>query len=256
MLGNAANFTGLNYFQALTLQAAKTTIGVPWAVEFWMQVQGDVSGLTQDYLINFGTSPGGDNSPAFIYDYLPDQLEMFMIGGRSAETGPTVADNNWHHVMWVLYGDGTVGVADRLDAWLDGVNVGNFRGTFSCSIKVSQNLLVGAALPGGIGGFEGRLDELAVYDLSSFATEEAVASQVEGLVTRHIGAATNPPPVLSIGLTGTEITISWDKPGFILQENDDLADSAGWTNVSGGGTSPVKITLPATGKNFYRLRQQ
>lgn len=254
-LGNAADFDGDNFFRAVSLTSGRAALSPPWAVEFWMQVQGDNSDERQDYLLNFGTSPGGDNGPAFIYDYNADQLEVFH-GPRTAD-GPLVSDDQWHHVVWVYYGDEATGVADRMDAWLDGVNLGNVRNDFGRSIKVNELLLVGAALQTGIGGFEGRLDELAVYDLARFTTEASVETHLQGLVARHRTAALNPPPAalppLVITQNGNQITISWSGAGPVLQQSSTLA---GWTDVPGGAASPVTITLaPGTPANFYRLRQ-
>ena len=252
-LGNAASFSGLNFFQALDLDTAKATLSAPWAVEFWMQVTGNNSANRADYLMNFGNP---DNAPAFIYDFKPDQLEVFGGAGGRSDNGPTLADNNWHHVMWVFYGDGVTGVADRLEAWVDGQNLGNARANYSRPISVNARLIVGAATPGGDNAFEGRLDEIAVYDLGNLATEAEVVTHVQDLVTRHLGAAANPPAVRKLTRSGDEITISWSRTGFVLQENADAANPAGWTDVPGGSASPVVITMPATGNKFYRLRSQ
>lgn len=253
-LGNAASFSGLNFFQALDLETAKTILPAPWAVEFWMQATGENTANRADYLLNFGTSP--DNYPAFIYDFKPDQLEVYGGEGGRSDNGPILADANWHHVLWVFYGDGASGVADRLEAWVDGVNLGNARNNYSRGVKVSEQLLVGAALANAANGFEGHLDELAVYDWSGLGSEAAVAAKAQDLVTRHRGAATNPPPRLAMARSATQLTLSWTRTGFVLQENSNLANAAGWSDVTGGSTSPVTLTLPASGHNFYRLRSQ
>jgi len=253
-LGRAAEFNGANFFQALRLDAGRPVLAAPWAVEFWMQVAGDNAAERQDYLLNFGTSPGGDNGPAFIYDYKPDQLEVFH--GARTDGGPEVSDEQWHHVVWVYYGDGASGVGDRMDAWLDGVNVGNVRSSFGRPIKVNEMLLVGAALPNGVGGFEGRIDEVAVYDLSRFATEAAIEAHLQGMVIRHRSAALAPlppvPPPLIIGANAGQVTLSWAGSGFTLQQSATLT---GWTDVPGGSISPVTITVtPEVPVKFYRLR--
>lgn len=254
-LGYAADLNGANFFRATQLNTGRASLAPPWAVEFWMQVGGANDSERQDYLINFGTSPGGDNGPAFIYDYKPDELEVYH--GNRTNLGPIVADDQWHHVVWVYYGDGVTGVADRMDAWLDGVNLGNVRDSFGRAIKTNEMILVGAALQDGVGGFEGRLDEVAVYDLGRFGTEAAVESHIAELVARHRNAAANPnppalPPLVITG-NGNQITISWTGTGFVLQQSTNLA---GWTPAPGGSTSPVVITVtPETPVQFFRLRQ-
>ena len=202
-LGNAVDVNGGNYFQADDLDMGILTVAPPWAVEFWMQVGGANtigSGDRQDYLLNFGNNP--DNSPAFIYDYKPDQLEIFV--GPRTDNGPIVSDVNWHHILWVYYGNGVAGVANRVEAFVDGVNLRrDVRGTFDNSrpLKLSERLLVGAATPAGIGGFEGRLDEVAVYRLTGLADEAAVRTRVTIMASNHYLAAFGPPGNAVITIT-------------------------------------------------------
>ncbi len=181
-LGNAADFNGRNYFAALTLRAGKAELAGAYAVEFWMQVQGDNSTDRQDYLLNIG-----GNSPALIYDFKADQLEMFA-GATRTDNGPVFNDNAWHHVLWVYYGDGIDGVADRVDAYLDGINYPAIGNLYTKRMNLGM-VLVGAALENLANGFEGRLDEVAIYDLSALPDEAAVNAKVEGMVTRHINSA-------------------------------------------------------------------
>ncbi len=256
-LGLAANFNGGNFFEAAELSTSKGELEGPWAVEFWMQPLGPNTpddGDRQNYLINFGGAP--DNSPAFIYDFKPDQLETFGGAAGRSDAGPTFNDSNWHHVMWVFYGDGINGVADRLECWLDGVASGNVRDTFSRGITVSSLLVVGAANTAHANGFQGRLDELAVYDLSDLPDEAAVTAKANELMTRHLLVATNPPPSLTIERSADQVTISWVGAGYVLQENDDVTNPDGWTDVDGGDASPVNLTLPGPGTGYYRLRNQ
>jgi hypothetical protein len=42
---------------------------------------------------------------------------------------------------------------------------------------------------------------------------------------------------------------------LVLQQNTQVANVAGWTNVASGNISPVVISLPAAGANFYRLKK-
>jgi hypothetical protein len=54
-----------------------------------------------------------------------------------------------------------------------------------------------------------------------------------------------------------KMTLTWTSTGFVLQENSNLGNPAGWANVPNGNVSPVIITLPTTNSaNFYRLRSQ
>ncbi len=246
-LGNAADFDGKGHFGTPQIDAGRPSIAAPWAVEFWMQVQGPNENEREDYLMNFG-----GNAPAFIYDYNPDLLEIFA-GSRTAG-GPWVTDTLWHHVLWIFYGDGLAGVADRADAYLDGTAFPYVRNTFTRALSLSGPLLVGAAAPGS-NGFQGRLDEIAVYDLAAVGDETAIQTWAEQLVARHRGTAVDTPAALVYTRSGAGITLSWTPPGFTLEQNDNVSDPAGWSAVPGGTASPVVLTIPSSGAKFYRLRK-
>jgi len=64
-------------------------------------------------------------------------------------------------------------------------------------------------------------------------------------------------PTLYIGHSGNTVTVYWQNvPGYVLQQNNNLATPAGWTPNSSwtttSGTNYLNITSP-TGNLFYRL---
>ena len=54
-----------------------------------------------------------------------------------------------------------------------------------------------------------------------------------------------------------KLRLSWSQTGFVLQQNGNLQDPAGWSNVPQGDVSPVVIDLATTGPapNYYRLKK-
>jgi hypothetical protein len=58
-------------------------------------------------------------------------------------------------------------------------------------------------------------------------------------------------PHLTIAREGSQVVIAWTGNGS-LQSAPDIKGT--WTDVQGGGTSPQRIDLPATGRSFYRVR--
>ena len=52
-----------------------------------------------------------------------------------------------------------------------------------------------------------------------------------------------------------QLELSWMPFGFALQENDNVSNSAGWTNVVGGASSP-KVLQFGGGNKFFRLKTQ
>lgn len=62
-------------------------------------------------------------------------------------------------------------------------------------------------------------------------------------------------PKLNIAQTGNNLTFTWNVVGAGLESNTNLANPNGWTAVPGSTTSPIVITLPTSGNNFYRIAQ-
>ncbi|MSU35548.1 MAG: hypothetical protein EXS36_10620 [Pedosphaera sp.] len=63
----------------------------------------------------------------------------------------------------------------------------------------------------------------------------------------------SPPVVLGLanGLSG--VTLSWERPGFVLEESPNAGGP--WTQVPGPVVSSPFKTLPGTGNRFFRLRR-
>lgn len=230
-LGNAADFSVGGFFSASALRTGKPVMTGAYAVEFWMQVQGDNATERADYIMNIG-----DNGPAMIYDFKPDQLEMFA--GSRTDNGPLVADAAWHHVLFVYYGDGVDGVEDRVDAYLDGTPYQNIGNLYSKRMDLSQ-IVVGAALANGANGFQGRTDEVAIYDLSSLLDSAAVTAKVSSMVTNHINTAKG-------GDASYAATVKADQP--LLYWTFDETD--------GNALQQMPITLPPVDNNLNDLPPQ
>jgi len=75
----------------------------------------------------------------------------------------------------------------------------------------------------------------------------------------HRISKVTPLPELAIRRSGTGLVISWTSPssGFVLEENPNPADAAGWSAsgyaVSDDGTNKSITILSPTGKLFFRL---
>ncbi len=62
----------------------------------------------------------------------------------------------------------------------------------------------------------------------------------------------SPPARLEFARSGDQLTLSWVAAGFVLQQNDNLANAAGWADVPNGKISPVTVTIGG-GSRFIRL---
>lgn len=155
--------------------------------------------------MNFG--PGGGNSPAIIYNFdaNPTFLEFFGQG-RTGQSGPTFTDDKWHHLFIVYYGDGVNGVDNRLDIYFDRVPF------TSAAVPPSQlaldQLFVGAALLNRANAFTGRLDEVAIYDLSSAGDAEAIEAKVTEMINSHFELAGAVPAAAQVVITSPPASVT------------------------------------------------
>jgi len=194
MLGRAADFTGGDgFFAADATGIGQGEMPGAWAIEFWVQFTGDLAGSTNQYVLNLGGSGGSWNNPSIIFDFesagTADNELQLLGGGDETQGGPQIVDTQWHHVLFVFYGDGDKrGVTSRADVLLDGRQRTLDRGTVTSRFDLAHQLLVGSDTTEMGCTLHGRLDELAFYDLSGLTVEQ-VQARAEEMARRHINAA-------------------------------------------------------------------
>lgn len=206
-----------------------------WALEMWFQVQGpNPPGTSRgDYLLEEIGPGGSTNNPGVIYDFNygagdQNRLELYR-GNRTAGQGPTVADTEWHHAVFAFYGNtGGFGIADRQDFWLDGRLAASASGTsFSSGFGLVQLALGNSVAGGGVDGFEGRIDEVALYDvgaqvavpLSDPTAQQRFADRLADLAARARSLERYPVPVASYAYTGLQ-----PHPSYTDTATAELAD--------------------------------
>jgi hypothetical protein len=239
-LGNAADMDGASTFRAADLDLG--ILGIDqWGLEFWMQLKPQTT-PRWDYILSLNDF----GSDALIYDFAPNQMRWESgTGGMYALDDQDT--NNWHHLMIVSYGALGLG---NLAFYLDGELITTNTVTPGSDFKTFSRVTVGDYKAGGGFGYLGRLDELAIYDLSAFSDVPTMQSYIEDMVARHAAAAM--APVLSFTRAGNQLTLSWTGNG-ILQETASLS-SPSWTDVPSGASSPVTVTI-GTGSQYFSLRK-
>jgi hypothetical protein len=178
------------------------------------------TGLFSDRFFSINTSPqvGGTINFAFA-----------MTGGNGISTGLKNM-NQWYHVAGVRQG---TAIRIYVDGALENSGtLNNFQDFTS-----DQRFCVAGGASGGVNNMQGLVDEVR---LSPSGLPPALFL--------------NAPPaaILNFSRSGNQLTLSWTASGFVLQENSSVTNAAGWSNVSGGNTSPVIINMNAAPK-FYRL---
>ncbi len=143
--------------------------------------------------------------------------------------------NQWYHVAAVR-GGGTLRV------YVDGVLAKSVADTLAGEdLTSSQHLSVGGSKEGD-GNFHSPFDGLI----------DEVRLTLAALPTNQFLNAVQSAPAVSITRTGNQVALAWAATGFVLQENENVTNSAGWTNLPNGGASPVIVPIEA-GQKFFRL---
>lgn len=160
---------------------------------------------------------------------------------NEVHSAAVVRDGQWHHIgmtydgsTYRLYVDGVRDGTKSFGGSAEGAP-GEPPWTFTLGRSLNPTF------PTGI--FAGNIDEAAFW---SQALSDA---QMFSLPRQSV------PFGLTIARNGNQATILWGGTGFVLQQNADLQNPGGWSDVDGGTSAPFTVNLRA-GPTFYRLRRQ
>lgn len=216
------------------------------AIAFWINCP-PPSGKAGIFDRRGGTNNWGDvlilnqdsaDSPNRVPDTIFNQAypSGLNVGGNTA-----VDDSNWHHIAyvytWLPFGIVSFYVDGKLDAELTHGDPGAW--------PLDRPLEFGQSHDTYWPPYAGYMDDIYIFNRVLTATE--VAEVMAGLSL---------PPAMSFGVEGNKLTITWSAVGYILQQNDSLGNAAGWADISGATTGTYTVTMPTTGNNYYRLKQQ
>ncbi|MCL5097525.1 MAG: hypothetical protein M1608_08355 [Candidatus Omnitrophica bacterium] len=155
-------------------------------------------------------------------------------GGDRVLVTPTPSD--WFHLAFTH--DAAAGVTNAV-LYINGVAVGTNVADIPGDLGKASSL-------GSIGWGSrlwGLIDDMRIYD--GALTADKIAA-LPGLAAE--------PVTLSFSRSGDKLTLTWNFTDFILQQNDSLTNPVGWTDVAGGNTSPVTVTIGA-GAKYFRLKK-
>ena len=232
----------------ITLAGTADLNSMRGTIAFWMEtLPTSPSPTTETMLLDRRAMPadgvpvtGGDVIYQALDGHISDQVEV--AGGSRANQLATVAnpsDGKWHHVAYVYDQTDKGYVGFYVDGALDGTH----NNSQSWYWVTDETLELGKSHDSYWTAYHGYFDDFRIYN------RVLSASEIAGLA----GVAAN-SPTLNFSVAGGKLTLSWSQTGFNLQENSNLTNSVGWTNVANGGVSPAVIPLPPSGANFYRLK--
>ncbi len=158
--------------------------------------------------------------------YEANYLEDYYMRAGAMNLAPVGFDSSLPHVYRIVRQAGT-------NSWyLDGQ-------------LLKQALVIG---PGAVGDGSLRLEW-------GFNPNADTPSSVELYYFKAANGAVLPGVTLNVAKNGDQLTLSWDAPGFVVQENSILTDAGGWTNTLNGTLSPVNVPIGA-GPKYFRLQAQ
>ncbi len=183
-LGRAASFDGgaATRFAAADLSdTSLPTTGISqFAMEFWFKP----NATSAQYLMETFTEAGVANESSLIYGFNAGQLEIFS-GDRA---GPVIGNTtSWHHAVFAHYGGGD------LEVFIDGAStavVGAYNST-----QAFGRFALGHTVLATTNGFNGLIDEFAIYDLTGLADDAARKAHAADIATHY-----NLVPEPSVGL--------------------------------------------------------
>ena len=252
-LGQTAVFDGDSVFAAESVMDDGQMAGA-YAIEFWMKDDSTSPGTSEVSLMNVVGKSSDVNCPSVIYGgYDYGKVELYADTNQYVGyDGPTIVDNDWHHVVMTYYGDGdTIGVTERASISVDGVVSSVDASLFSNRMDNRNQLILGAASAAGLNGFTGCIDELAIYDLSSM-TESEISSKMTTLAGHYALASGSAETNLSY-VDGNQITYTYD----LGMPDDSYKDSTGRELVDGVcGSTRTFIAPDVVGVVAYDIDEE
>jgi hypothetical protein len=240
------HFDGENAPGMITVEAAPNLNSVRGTIAFWMKSP-NVTQLPNPYAMIFDRrAMPADGAPVTGGDVifqLPEGniANQAEVAGRAKANVNTATknttDGQWHHFAYVY--DQTA--RGFVSFYVDGVLDSTLANSTAWYWVPEQRIEIGDSHDAFWSAYTGFLDDFRIYNRVLGADEIA---NLAGVVTQ---------PKLNLSLNGRDLTVSWSATGFVLQENSDVGNANGWANVTGGASSPVTISIPATGNKFYRL---
>jgi concanavalin A-like lectin/glucanase superfamily protein/Ig-like domain-containing protein len=212
-------------------------------ISFWMKsptndmVFGNYAAIIFDRRSDATTGYGNvfamvDDGTLFVQAY-----RLYFTENSFATTN-TVNDDKWHHVAHVY----DQGVNGFIRIYVDGQLAASNPNSGPWAWDPAEEIELGESNTTYWRRYNGYLDDVQFYNRILSASEVAQSMTLGSISYSRIG---------------NQLTLSWswDQSGLVLQENSSVSNPAGWTDVPGGSSSPVTVTISPSGNRFYRLHK-
>jgi hypothetical protein len=208
-------------------------------ISFWMKSPGNDMTFGSFAAIIFDRRTDSGNVITMVDDgtLFVQAFRQYFHVNQFATTN-TVNDDQWHHVAHVY----DQGVNGFIRIYVDGQLAASNPNSGPWAWDPAEEIELGESYDTFWERYNGYLDDVQFYN-RLLSTAEVVQSMTLG-------------PSISFTRSGNQLTLSWPLTGFVLQENSSVSNPAGWSNVTGGSSSPVIVTISRSGNKFYRLLKQ
>ena len=180
----------------------------------------------------------------------PNTIQIWTPNGGSLNTTWSFADNDWHHVATIAYGN-------SLKTYYDGVLVGTGGSTTADYGGSIYNVHIGGGGVFDVGNnwFNGHIDEVAIFNKAIPAArvaEHYSAARNGGVLTTSDGVT----PALTIQLTavrsGNNLVVYWTPSGGTLQTTSNIKNPTTWSDA--GTANPTTVPISPGGASYFRVR--
>jgi hypothetical protein len=221
---------------------------VSFSVAFWVKYTG---GFNDVPIIGNAVNATWQLGWVFTDSATAGQIEWSLVS--TANTGtylrdpvpncPTINNDTWHNVLGVVDR-----VANEATVYVDGALAASWPIAGLGTLATGQTLTIGQDPLGGYGTATFDLDDLGIWrrTISSYEAAGLYAAGQQGRSFDTYG-----PVRLTLQKSGADLELSWQ--AGTLQQNSDLNNPAGWTNVPGASAPYFKVT-PGAGNVFYRVK--
>ncbi len=210
-------------------------------IAFWMKLPGNELTFGNFASIIFERRTGDGDVITMVDDgtlFVQAYSHYFHV--NQFATTNTLNDDQWHHVAYIY----DQGVNGFIRFYVDGQFAASNPNAGPWSWDPAEEIELGMSHDTYWRRFNGYLDDVQFYN--------RILNAAEVLQSMTLG------PSISFSRAGNQLTLSWPQTGptFVLQENSDLTNPLGWSNVPGGNSSPVILTISTAGNSYYRLVKQ
>ncbi len=214
------------------------------AIAFWMKgvagpgnfsaIMFDRRGGPNNWGDCFGFSSDDTQNPAVGTLYCQNYSAQITLKGTKR-----VDDDNWHHIAYVYRYDPIGTMTFYIDGQLEAEKVDGVAGYW----PETMDLRFGASR-GWWSNLAGCMDDIHIFNRTLSPSEIAQVMSV------------GVPPELDVRMQGGQVVLTWGDSEYVIQHNSNLANPAGWADVTPMPTSPWSVPAPTSGNDCFRLRKR